>query len=57
MGLTLLPKLIVITRWNAGLFEALAVVLENEQARQLTQGSKVREFVVANGATHLDRPV
>ena len=56
MGLALLPKLIVITRWNAGFFEALAVVLENEQARQLTQGSKARESVVAYGATYFDRP-
>ena len=50
MGLTLLPRLIVLAHWNAGFFDALAVVLEDERARQLTHGSTIREFVVTNGA-------
>ncbi len=49
MGLTLLPKLIAIAHWSAGSFNALAVVLENEQARQLTPGSTIREFATKNG--------
>lgn len=49
MGLTLLPRLIVIAHWNAGFFDALAVVLENEQARQRTNGSTIREIAATNG--------
>ena len=50
MGLTLLPRLIVIAHWNAGFFDVLAVVLENEQARQRTHGSTARDPAV-NDAT------
>jgi hypothetical protein len=38
MGFKLLQKLIVVTQWNAGFFEALAVALEREQRRQLSEG-------------------
>jgi hypothetical protein len=41
MGLWLLPKLIALTHWNAGLFQALAVALEHEQSRQLTECSAI----------------
>ena len=51
MGLTLLPRLIVIAHWHAGFFDALAVVLEDEQARQRAHGSTGREPVVNGAAT------
>ena len=43
MGLSLLPKLIALTHWNAGLFQALAVTLEHERSRQLTECSAIDE--------------
>jgi hypothetical protein len=43
MGLRLLPRLIALTQWNAGLFEALAEALELEQSRQLAEQSTTDE--------------
>src|ERR1700689_5314312 len=45
IGLRLLPKLIAITHWYAGFFDALAVALEHEQSRQLSGGSAVSDSV------------
>jgi hypothetical protein len=37
----LLPNLIAITHWCAEFFDELAVALDNEQTRQLTDGSSL----------------